>query len=61
MPNFVGAVTGTDAKVGSAALAWFAGGERVGYDPKARVLVLAQGAALRSSDFFCQLLMPINL
>src|SRR5258708_27998779 len=28
------------------AQAWFAGGERVGYDPKARAIVRAQGAAL---------------
>src|SRR5579864_2614633 len=29
------------------AQAWFAGGERVGYDPKARAMVTAQGAPLR--------------
>ena len=29
------------------AQAWFAGGERVGYDPKARAMVAAQGAPLR--------------
>jgi pimeloyl-ACP methyl ester carboxylesterase len=30
----------------SSAQAWFAGGERIGYDPKARAMVQAQGAAL---------------
>jgi pimeloyl-ACP methyl ester carboxylesterase len=30
----------------SSAQGWFAGGERVGYDPKARAIVRAQGAAL---------------
>lgn len=29
------------------AQAWFAGGERVGYDPKARAIVAAQGAPLK--------------
>ena len=28
------------------AQAWFAGGERIGYDPKARAIVAAQGAPL---------------
>jgi pimeloyl-ACP methyl ester carboxylesterase len=44
-------VTGTPP-----AQAWFAGGERVGYDPKARAIVAAQGAPLhvflrREGDF----------
>jgi pimeloyl-ACP methyl ester carboxylesterase len=42
------AVTDTAVYAGAtpAAQAWFAGGERVGYDPKARAIVRAQGAAL---------------
>jgi pimeloyl-ACP methyl ester carboxylesterase len=31
----------------SSAQAWFAGGERIGYDPNARAIVQTQGAALR--------------
>src|SRR5215475_10515874 len=41
----------TDAPIGSdltpAAQAWFAGGERVGYNPKARAIVAAQDAPLK--------------
>ncbi len=58
MPNLVGVVTGRAVYAGSSpsAHAWFAGGERVGYDPKARAIVRAQGAALnvflrREGDF----------
>src|SRR5712692_1429272 len=41
-------LTETAGKIGGtpSAQAWFAGGERVGYDPKARAIVRAQGAAL---------------
>ncbi len=40
--------TAAPGKIGGppSAEAWFAGGERVGYDPKARAIVRAQGAAL---------------
>jgi pimeloyl-ACP methyl ester carboxylesterase len=36
-------------KIGAtpSAQAWFAGGERIGYDPKARAMVAAQGAPLK--------------
>ena len=45
----VGAITDTAVSARSAppAQAWFAGGERVGYDPKARAIVAAQDAPLR--------------
>jgi len=33
---------------GPSAQAWFARGERVGYDPKARAIVAAQDAALKT-------------
>ena len=38
--------TAAAEKVGGtpSAQAWFAGGERVGYDPKARAMVVTQGA-----------------
>src|SRR3977135_2115312 len=40
--------TATAGKIDGApsAQAWFAGGEHVGYDPKGRAIVRAQGAAL---------------
>jgi pimeloyl-ACP methyl ester carboxylesterase len=34
-------------RAGSSVQAWFAGGERVGYDPKARAIVAAQDAPLK--------------
>jgi pimeloyl-ACP methyl ester carboxylesterase len=40
MPDFLGTVAAASAQT------WFAGGERVGYDPKARAIVRAEGAAL---------------
>jgi pimeloyl-ACP methyl ester carboxylesterase len=48
MPDLIGAVTDTAVCAGPtpSAEAWFAGGERVGYDPKARAIVTAQGAPL---------------
>jgi pimeloyl-ACP methyl ester carboxylesterase len=48
MPNLVRAVTDAAvyASLTPSAQAWFAGGERVGYDPKATTIVRAQGAAL---------------
>jgi hypothetical protein len=41
-------LTETAGKIGGtlSAQAWFAGGERVGYDPKGRTIVRAQSAAL---------------
>jgi pimeloyl-ACP methyl ester carboxylesterase len=45
MPDLVNAVT--DAGLTPSAQAWFAGGERVGYDPKARAIVAAQDAPLK--------------
>ncbi len=58
MANLVGAVTDTavEASPTPPAQTWFAGGERVGYDPNARAIVRAQGAALnvflrREGDF----------
>ena len=49
MPRLVEAVPGTYAGEGRGASAhdWFAGGERIGYDPKARALVAAGDAPLR--------------
>ena len=40
--------SGAESKIGGtpSAQAWFAGGERVGYDPKARAIGRAQGAVL---------------
>jgi len=48
MSNLSAALAGTIAYSSetSSAQAWFAGGERAGYDPKARVIVPAQGAPL---------------
>ena len=48
MSDLVGSVTDMADYAGStpAAQAWFAGGERVGYDPKARAIVAAQNAPL---------------
>jgi pimeloyl-ACP methyl ester carboxylesterase len=49
MPDLAVAVadTAVDAGPTPSAQAWFAGGERVGYDPKARAIVAAQDARLR--------------
>ena len=49
MPDLFEAVSRTVASGGqaSSAQAWFAGGERVGYDPQARAIVTAQDAPLR--------------
>jgi pimeloyl-ACP methyl ester carboxylesterase len=44
MHPLVNAVSGTPS---SSAKAWFAGGERIGYDPNARAIVAAQDAPLR--------------
>jgi pimeloyl-ACP methyl ester carboxylesterase len=48
MSDRTGAITGTAAYAGRApsAQAWFAAGERIGYDPKARAIVAAQDAPL---------------
>jgi pimeloyl-ACP methyl ester carboxylesterase len=48
MPELVSAGTDTavDAAPTASAQGWFAGGERVGYDPKARAIVAAQDAPL---------------
>jgi pimeloyl-ACP methyl ester carboxylesterase len=50
MPEHVGTVTETavNARPPPSAEAWFAGGERVGYDPKARAIVAARDALLRT-------------
>src|SRR6202045_3535825 len=42
-------LTETAGKIGGtpSAQSWFAGGERIGYDPKARAIVAAQGAPLK--------------
>jgi pimeloyl-ACP methyl ester carboxylesterase len=49
MLDLVSAVTDTAVCSGPSpsGQAWFAGGERVGYDPKARAIVAAQGAPLK--------------
>jgi len=49
MPALFGAVTETAVSVGQppSAESWFAGGGRVGYDPKAGTIVAAQAASLR--------------
>src|SRR5215469_11222651 len=46
--NTITMQTAAAAEIGGtpAAQAWFAGGERVGYDPKARAMVAAQGQPL---------------
>jgi pimeloyl-ACP methyl ester carboxylesterase len=49
MPDLAAAVTDTAVHTGSipSAQAWFAGGERVGYDPKTCAIVAPQDACLR--------------
>lgn len=47
MFDLVDTVTDTAVYVGPSAQAWFAGGERVGYDPKARAIIAAQDAPLK--------------
>jgi len=49
MPDLVAAVADTDAYAGPtpSAQTWFEGGERVGYDPKARTIVAVQDAPLK--------------
>src|SRR6516225_7055414 len=49
MSDLVGAITDRAVYAGpdQFAQAWFAGGERVGYDPKARAIVAAQHAPLK--------------
>jgi pimeloyl-ACP methyl ester carboxylesterase len=49
MPDLFGVVTETAVSVDQtpSAESWFAGGERVGYDPKAGAIVAAQDAPLR--------------
>ena len=49
MSDLIGTSTGTVAYGGqkSSAQAWFEGGERVGYDPKARTIVAGGAAPLR--------------
>jgi pimeloyl-ACP methyl ester carboxylesterase len=46
MPDPVSAVADTAAAPTTSAQDWFAGGERVGYDPKARAIVAGQDAPL---------------
>ena len=49
MPALVSTVTDTavHTRRTPSAQAWFASGERVGYDPKARAIVTGQRAALK--------------
>jgi pimeloyl-ACP methyl ester carboxylesterase len=49
MPDLVGAVTDAAVYAGPipSAEAWFAGGERIGYDPRARAIVASQDAPLK--------------
>jgi pimeloyl-ACP methyl ester carboxylesterase len=49
MPALVGAVTDAAVDTGQtpSAQAWFAGGERISYDPKARAIITAQNAPLK--------------
>jgi pimeloyl-ACP methyl ester carboxylesterase len=47
MPDRSGAVSDAAVYAGASAEAWFAGGERVGYDPRAPAIVAAEGAPLR--------------
>src|SRR5690348_17278363 len=49
MLDLVSAVAETAVSAGltPSAQAWFAGGERVGYDPKAQAIVATQGAPLK--------------
>jgi len=47
MPDLFGVVTDPSVYAGRSAQAWFAGGEGVGYDLKARAIVAAQDAPLR--------------
>jgi pimeloyl-ACP methyl ester carboxylesterase len=49
MPVLVSAVTDTAVRTGQtlSAQAWFAGGERISYDPKARAIITAQDAPLK--------------
>jgi hypothetical protein len=49
MPDLVAAVAGTAVCAGPApsAQTWFEGGERVGYNPKARAIVAAPDAPLK--------------
>jgi hypothetical protein len=49
MLDLVGAAKDTAFYAGptSSAQTWFAGGERVGYDPKARAIIATQGAPLK--------------
>jgi hypothetical protein len=49
MPDLVDAVTDMAVYAGPSAQSWFAGGERVGYDPKARAIVATQDAPLDGS------------
>ena len=49
MSDLIGAIAGGAAYSGqtSSAEAWFAGGERVGYDPGARAMIASKDAPLR--------------
>src|SRR6516225_9998036 len=47
MPALFGAVTDTAVRARPPAQAWFAGGERVGYDPTARTIVGARDTPLK--------------
>ena len=47
MPDGFGAASDTAVYAGASAQAWFAGGERVGYDPRAQAIVAAEGAPLK--------------
>jgi pimeloyl-ACP methyl ester carboxylesterase len=47
MPDRFGAASDTAVYAGASAQAWFAGGEHVGYDPRAQAIVGAEGAPLK--------------
>jgi pimeloyl-ACP methyl ester carboxylesterase len=49
MPDLIGALTDTTVHAGAtpSAQGWFTGGERVGYDPRARAILAAQNAPLK--------------
>ena len=49
MSDLVGVITETAIGPPPSAQAWFASGERVGYDPKARAIVAAQDGPSRFS------------
>ena len=47
MSDRFSAASDTAVSAGASAQSWFAGGERVGYDPRAQAIVAAEGAPLK--------------